>query len=43
VLRDKVFVAQQVDGKVKKNKERVNQGIETTCQILFDGLIAMGY
>ena len=42
MLRDKVFVAQQVDGKVKKNKERVNQGIETTCQILFDGLIAMG-
>jgi hypothetical protein len=42
VLRDKVLVAQQVDGKVKEIKERVNQGIETTCQILSNGLIAMG-
>jgi hypothetical protein len=42
VLRDKVLVAQQVDGKVKEIKERVNKGIETTFQILSDGLIAMG-
>jgi hypothetical protein len=42
VLRDKVLVAQQVDGKVKEIKERVNQGIETTFQMLYYGLIAMG-
>jgi len=29
VLRDKVLVAQQTDGKVKEIKERVNKGIET--------------
>jgi hypothetical protein len=35
-------VAQQTDGKVNEIKKRVNQGIETTFQILSDGLIAMG-
>jgi hypothetical protein len=43
VLRDKVLVAQQADGKVKEIKERVNQGIETIFQMLFNGLIAMKY
>jgi len=42
VLRDKVLVAQQADGKVKEIKERVNKGIETSFQMLSDGLIAMG-
>jgi len=42
VLRDKVFMAQQADGKVKEIKERVNKGIETTFQMLSDGLIVMG-
>jgi hypothetical protein len=31
-----------VDGKVKEIKERVNQGVETTFQMLSDGLIVMG-
>ena len=42
VLRDKVFMAQQADGKVKEIKERVNKGIETSFQMLSDGLIVMG-
>nr|XP_034918296.1 uncharacterized protein LOC118051676 [Populus alba] len=42
VLRDKVLVAQQADGKVKEIKERVNKGKETSFQMLSDGLIAMG-
>jgi len=42
VLRDKVLVAQQADGKVKEIKERVNKGRETSFQMLSDGLIAMG-
>ena len=42
VLRDKVLVAQEVDGKVKEIKERVNQGVETTFQMLSDGLIVVG-
>jgi hypothetical protein len=42
VLRDKVLVAQQADGKVKEIKERVNKGIETSFQMLSDALIAMG-
>jgi hypothetical protein len=37
VLRDKVLVAQQADGKVKEINERVNKGIETSFQMLFDG------
>jgi len=36
------LVAQEVDGKVKEIKERVNQGVETTFQMLSDGLIVMG-
>jgi len=43
VLRDKVLVAQHADGKVKEIKERVNKGIETSFQMLSDGLIAMGW
>jgi hypothetical protein len=35
-------VAQQADGKVREIKERVNKGIETSFQMLSDGLIAMG-
>jgi hypothetical protein len=35
-------VTQEVDGKVKEIKERVNQGVKTTFQMLSDGLIAMG-
>jgi len=35
-------VAQQADGKVKEIKERVNKGIETSFQMLSDGLIAIG-
>jgi len=31
-----------VDGKVKEIKERVNQSVETTFQMLSDGLIVMG-
>jgi hypothetical protein len=31
-------VAQQADGKVKKIKGRVNKGIETSFQMLSDGL-----
>jgi hypothetical protein len=42
MLRDKVLVAQQADGKVNEIKERVNKGIETSFQMLSDGLIAMG-
>jgi hypothetical protein len=42
VLRDKVLVAQQEDGKVREIKERVNKGIETSFQMISDGLIAMG-
>ena len=42
MFRDKVLVAQQGDGKVKEIKERVNKGIETSFQMLSDGLIAMG-
>jgi hypothetical protein len=42
VLRDKVLVAQQADGKVREIKERVNKGIEISFQMLSDGLIAMG-
>jgi hypothetical protein len=42
VLRDKVLVAQQANGKVREIKEKVNKGIETSFQMLFDGLIAMG-
>jgi hypothetical protein len=30
-------VAQQADGKVKEINERVNKGIETSFQMLFDG------
>jgi hypothetical protein len=41
VFQDKVLVAQQADRKVKEIKERVNKGIETTFQMLSDGLIAM--
>ena len=41
-LRDKVLEAQQVDEKVRKIKENVNQGIEKSFQLLSDGLIAMG-
>jgi hypothetical protein len=37
VLRDKVLVAQQADGKVKEIKERVNKGVETSFQMLSDG------
>jgi hypothetical protein len=37
VLRDKVLVAQQADGKVKEINERVNKGIEKSFQMLFDG------
>jgi hypothetical protein len=36
------LVAQEVDGKVKEIKERVNQSVETTFQMLSDGLIVMG-
>jgi len=36
-------VAQHADGKVKEIKERVNKGIETSFQMLSDGLIAMGW
>jgi len=42
VLRDDIFMAQQADGKVKEIKERVNKGIKTSFQMLYDGLIAMG-
>jgi hypothetical protein len=42
MLQDKVLVAQQADGKVKEIKERVNKGIETSFQMLSDGLISMG-
>jgi len=35
-------VAQQADGKVREIKERVNKGIETSFQMVSDGLIAMG-
>jgi len=42
VLRDKVLVAQQANGKVREIKERVNKGIETSFQVISDGLIAMG-
>jgi len=35
-------MAQQTDGKVKEIKGRVNKGIETSFQMLSDGLIAMG-
>jgi phosphopentomutase len=35
-------VAQQTDGKVKEINERVNTCIETTFQMLSDGLIAIG-
>jgi hypothetical protein len=42
VLRDKVLVAQQANGKVKEIKERVNKGIETSFQMVSDGLITMG-
>ena len=35
-------MAQQADGKVKEIKERVNKGIETSFQMLFNGLIVMG-
>jgi hypothetical protein len=42
VLRDKVLVAQQADGKVKEIKERVNKGIETSFQMSSDRLIARG-
>ena len=42
VLQNKVLVAQQADGKVKEIKERVNKGIETSFQMLSNGLIAMG-
>jgi hypothetical protein len=35
-------VAQQADGKVKEIKGRVNNGIETSFQMLSDRLIAMG-
>jgi len=42
VLRDKILVAQQADGKVKEIKGRVNKGIKTSFQMLSDGLIAMG-
>jgi hypothetical protein len=40
VLRDKVLVAQQADGKVREIKERVKKGIETSFQMLSDRLIA---
>jgi len=42
VFRDKVLVAQQVDGKVKEIKDRVNQGTEKAFQMSSNGLIAMG-
>jgi len=42
VLRDKVLVAQQADGKVKEIKVRVTKGMETSFQMLSDELIAMG-
>jgi hypothetical protein len=42
VLRDNIFMAQQADEKVKEIKERVNKGIKTSFQMLYDGLIAMG-
>jgi len=42
MLQDKVLVAQQADGKVKEIKERVNKGIETSFQMLSDGLISIG-
>jgi hypothetical protein len=42
ILQDKVLVAQQVDGRVKEIKERVNKGIETSFQISSDRLIARG-
>jgi len=35
-------VAQQADRKVKEIKGRVNKGIETSFQMLSDGLIVMG-
>jgi hypothetical protein len=35
-------VAQQADGKVKEIKGMVNKGIETSFQMLSDGLIAIG-
>ena len=35
-------MAQQADGKVREIKERVNKGIETSFQMVSDGLIAMG-
>jgi hypothetical protein len=36
------LIAQQADGKVKEIKGRANKGIETSFQMLSDGLIAMG-
>ncbi|XP_061971882.1 uncharacterized protein LOC133694394 [Populus nigra] len=39
---DKVLVAQQANGKVQEIEERVSKGIETSFQMLFDGLIVMG-
>ena len=42
MLRDKVLVAQQVNGMVEESIERVNKGIETSVQMLSNGLIAMG-
>jgi len=42
VLRDKVLVAQQADGKVKEIKVRLTKGMETSFQMLSDELIAMG-
>jgi hypothetical protein len=35
-------MAQQTDGKVKEIKGRVNKGIETSFQMLSDGLIVLG-
>ena len=40
MLRDKVLVAQQADGKVREINERVKKGIETSFQMLSDRLIA---
>jgi hypothetical protein len=34
-------MAQQVDEKVRKIKEKVNQDIYTSFQVLFDGLVAI--
>ena len=42
MLQDKILVGQQIDEKVREIKERISQGIETSFQVLSNGLIDMG-